>query len=68
MPTYMDLLVLSADAGSWPHMGGWGWGMAIFGLLFMMLMVSLVVLADLAGHSSARVISRRPSWCWRSSR
>ena len=43
MPTLMDVLVLSADAGSWSHMGGWGWGMAIFGLLFMMLMVSLVV-------------------------
>ena len=43
MPTLIDLLVLSADARGWPHMGGWGWGMAIFGLLFMMLMVSLVV-------------------------
>ena len=43
MQTLMDVLVLSADAGGEFHMGGWGWGMAIFGWLFMMLMVSLVV-------------------------
>jgi putative membrane protein len=34
---------LSVEAGGFGHMGGWGWGMAIFGWLFMMLMVSLVV-------------------------
>ncbi len=31
-----------ADAGGWDHMGGWGWGMAIFGWLFMALVVVLV--------------------------
>ncbi len=30
----------SADGG---HMGGWGWGMAIFGWLFTVLVVVLVV-------------------------
>lgn len=39
----MHVLVLAADAGGWSHMGGWGWGMAIFGWLFMMLMVALIV-------------------------
>ena len=42
MPTLIDLLVLSADARGWPHMGGWGWGMAIFGLVFMVLIVVFV--------------------------
>ena len=31
-----------ADQDSWGHMGGWGWGMAIFGWLFMALVVGLV--------------------------
>ena len=32
-----------ADAGGWDHMNGWGWGMAIFGWLFMALIITLVV-------------------------
>jgi putative membrane protein len=33
-----------ADADGWGHhMGEWGWGMAIFGWLFMALLVVLVV-------------------------
>lgn len=31
-----------ADADGWDHMGGWGWGMAIFGWLFMALLLVLV--------------------------
>ncbi len=31
-----------ADAGGWDHMNGWGRGMAIFGWLFMALIVALV--------------------------
>lgn len=31
-----------ADADGWGHMGGWGWGMAIFGWLFMASLVGLV--------------------------
>ena len=42
MRTLVDASALSADAGGWSHMGGWGWGMAISGWLFMMLLVSLV--------------------------
>ena len=32
-----------ADADGWGHMGNWGWGMAIFGWVFMALIVVLVV-------------------------
>ena len=28
-----------ADTAGWDHMGGWGWGMAVFGWLFMTLLV-----------------------------
>lgn len=31
-----------ADTAGWDHMGGWGWGMAIFGWVFMTLVVVLV--------------------------
>ena len=31
-----------ADGDGWGHMGGWGWGMAIFGWLFMTMVVGLV--------------------------
>ena len=30
-----------ADGDGWGHMGGWGWGMAIFGWLFMTVVVVL---------------------------
>ncbi len=42
MQVLVDVSALSADAGRWSHMGGWGWGMAISGWLFMILLVSLV--------------------------
>jgi putative membrane protein len=32
-----------ADTSGFDHMGGWGWGMAIFGWLFMALLVIGVV-------------------------
>lgn len=32
-----------AHMGDWGNMGGWGWGMAIFGWLFMIAIVGLVV-------------------------
>jgi putative membrane protein len=32
-----------ADAGGWDDMNGWGWGMTIFGWLFMALIIALVV-------------------------
>ena len=41
------------DASGWGHMGGWGWGMAIMGGLFM---TSVVILAGWLVWS----ISRRP--------
>ncbi len=31
-----------ADGDGLGHMGGWGWGMAIFGLMFMTAVVALV--------------------------
>lgn len=32
-----------ADAGGWDHMDGtWGWGMAVFGTLFMALIITLI--------------------------
>jgi putative membrane protein len=35
--------VVLADPGDWGHMDGWGgWGMAVFGWLFMALIVVLV--------------------------
>ena len=34
--------VVVADAVGWGHMGGWGWGMAVFGWLFMTLLVVAV--------------------------
>ncbi len=43
MRALVDVSALSADAGGWSHTGGWSWGMALFGWLFMMLMVALVV-------------------------
>ncbi|HSF86364.1 MAG TPA: SHOCT domain-containing protein [Acidimicrobiia bacterium] len=32
---------LLADAGDWDHMGGWGWGMAITGWVFMLSLIAL---------------------------
>lgn len=32
-----------ADPGDWGHMRGWGWGMAIFGWVFMVAIVGLLV-------------------------
>lgn len=33
----------TTDPAVWGHMDGWGWGMAIFGLVFMAAIVGLVV-------------------------
>jgi putative membrane protein len=38
----MTASVVMADAVGWGHMGGWGWGMAVFGWLFMSLLVGVV--------------------------
>ena len=46
MTSFWTILATSpvlADADGWGHMGGWGWGMAIFGWVFMALVVGLVV-------------------------
>ena len=37
-----------ADAGDWGHMGGWGWGMAAFGLLMVVALVALLAWLALA--------------------
>lgn len=45
---------------SWGHMGAWGWGMAVFGWVFMALLVASVVwgVAALARTASGSVPSR----------
>lgn len=35
--------MLEAGGVGWDHMGAWGWGMGIFGALFMILVVGLIV-------------------------
>lgn len=35
--------VVMAQMRDWGHMGGWGWGMAIFGWVFMIAVLGLVV-------------------------
>ena len=37
----MTIAALSGPGagGDWGHMGGWGWGMAIFGWLFMTVVI-----------------------------
>lgn len=35
--------MIEAGGVGWDHMGPWGWGMGIFGALFMLLVVGLVV-------------------------
>lgn len=41
----MTASVVVADTVGWGHMGGWGWGMAVFGWLFMTLLVAAVLWA-----------------------
>ncbi len=31
-----------ADATGWDHMGSWGWGMMLFGWLFMVALIAFV--------------------------
>ena len=53
----------SADGDRWGHIDGWGWGMAIFGWLFTVLVVVLVVRvfwstispADPGGRARSRI-------------
>lgn len=35
--------MIGAGGVGWDHMGPWGWGMSIFGALFMLLVVGLIV-------------------------
>ncbi len=35
--------MIEAGGVGWDHMGAWGWGMGIFGALFMLLVVGLIV-------------------------
>lgn len=42
LSTSSGLVPALADVDGWGHMGGWGWGMAMFGGLFMALIVVLV--------------------------
>ena len=43
MDFFTRLSPVLADADGWGHMGGWGWGMAVFGMVFMTLLIVLVV-------------------------
>ncbi len=51
--------MLLADA-TWGHMGGWGWGMMIFGWLFMVAVIALAAWAiwRASRHPEARSQSR----------
>ena len=52
---------LFSDNDGWGHMGaGWGWGMAVMGLLVMISIIALVVWAIVSS-------SRRPTESGRSS-
>ena len=42
MELFTRLSPVLADAYGWGHMGGWGSGMAVFGMLFMTLLVVVV--------------------------
>jgi putative membrane protein len=50
--------IVLADHGDWGHMDGWGWGMAMFGWLFMALIIVLV--AWLIWTTTRSGESRRP--------
>lgn len=42
--TFISIVpMIGARGVGWDHMGAWGWGMGIFGALFMVLVVGLVV-------------------------
>ena len=53
-----------ADVDGWGHMGGWGWGMAIFGWLFMTVVVVLIAWliwstprrTEPGGHTGSRAV------------
>lgn len=51
--------LVSADADGWGHMGGWGWGMALFGWVFMVLVVALVVWAIWSSPGRSETPGRR---------
>jgi len=42
MEAISGLSAVVGQLNGWSHIGGWGWGMAIFGWLFMALLVGLV--------------------------
>ncbi len=50
----MRVISILADHVGWGHMSGWGWGMGLFGLFFMLLLVGVIVWA-------VWVAARRPS-------
>ena len=44
----LDLAVIVAQTGRWGHMNGWGWGMWLFGVVFLIAILGLVVWAVLS--------------------
>ena len=50
-----------ADGDGLGHMGGWGWGMALFGLLFMTVVVLLIAWVIWSTTRRAEPGGRTPS-------
>lgn len=44
----LDWAVIVAHPARWDHMSVWGWGMRLFGLVFMIAILGLVVWASLS--------------------
>ena len=44
----LDWALMVAQPARWGHMNGWGWGMWLFGLVFMIAILGLVVWALLS--------------------
>ncbi|MGB8360506.1 MAG: SHOCT domain-containing protein [Acidimicrobiia bacterium] len=44
----IDWAAIVAQPARWGHMDGWGWGMWVFGLVFMIAILGLVIWALLS--------------------
>jgi len=59
MELFAQISPLLADGSEFDHMGGFGWGMAIFGWLFMTLVIVLVGWAIWTGTHQSGPQDRR---------
>lgn len=47
-----QLMTVISDATAWGHMDGWGWGMAGFAMILLVLVVVALVAPSLANRSA----------------